>query len=440
MGVPKYRASDLRVYRIHRDTLARVNTPSTWVGHNGSMASIRQRTSRAGETTWAVLYRHGERQTSRTFGDERQARDYAQLVDILGPDRAWAAIFEQLPDDRLTVAELAEHFLRWKAEKVTARTMVDYRRDVANYVLPRFGHRAAESVTETDVQEWVDAMSRGMDGREPLSAKSVADRHMLLHSMYAYGCRKTRRLVTHNPCTETEMPRATSKPLPKGSTIPEWRLLIETARATNPDAGDLIEFLGSTGWRWSEAAALGVMDVEDDGESVHVTVTRVFRTDGHARQVLVEGAAKSGAAFRRVRLPSQTAAMVRRRLVGRGPGDLVFTNSRGRQWSQQTFLRDTWPGIVRRAGLTERGLTPHHLRHMAVAALAAAGVSLPEIQRTIGHESIQTTIGVYGRMIGGMDVATMSALDAILSGKGPAGSRVGGIVVGSVVDSLELDA
>jgi len=389
------------------------------------MASIRERTTKAGQRTWTVLYRHGGKQTSRTFLDAKSAERFRTLVDILGPDRAWEEIAGDGPDDRLTVDQLAESFLEWKARDVTERTMVDYRRDYANWIKPHFGHRAAELVDEADVQKWVDHMAQS------LAPKSVADRHMLLHQMYAFGKAKSRRLVTHNPCLETDLPKRTKKP-PKGTTIAEWRALLDAAEKRNPDAGDLILFMGSLGWRWSEAAALAVRDVEDDGDSVHVNVSRVFRVDASYRQVLAEDEAKSYAAFRRARVPAEAAAMIRRRVVGKAPSDLVFTNSRGRPWNQNTFLRDTWPALVRDAGLTDRKPTPHWLRHMSVAAMAATGASLAEIQRTIGHESIQTTINIYGGMIGGLSSDALANLDAILAGRRA-------VVPGEVVEVLALE-
>src|SRR5690348_4917068 len=205
-----------------------------------------------------------------------------------------------------------------------------------------------------------------------LSPKSVADRHMLLHSMFKFGRAKSRRLVAHNPCEETEMPKRSKKP-PKGTTVPEFRAILEAAQRRNPDAADLILFLGETGWRFSEATALPVRNVTDDGTDVWVDVRRVFRIDAHGRQVITEDAAKSEAGFRRIRLLPASAAMVRRRLIGKGPADLVLTNSRGRPWNQNTFLRDTWPRIVADAQLGEdRKPTPHWLRHMHVAVMAAA--------------------------------------------------------------------
>ncbi|MGZ4518931.1 MAG: tyrosine-type recombinase/integrase [Mycobacteriaceae bacterium] len=392
------------------------------------MASMRERSSGASETTWQVLYRHGGKQASKTFRDPKKAEKFRALVDLIGPDKAWAEITGGGLPSGLTVAQLAAQFLEHKARPggVTPRTLADYRRDIANYVEPWFGHRAAESLDEADVQKWVDHMAK------TLAPKSVADRHMLLHSMYQYGKAKSRRLVTHNPCLETELPKATKKP-PKGTRVTEWRAILRAAAERNPDAHDLILFMGSIGWRWSEAAALCVDAVEDDGTHVWVDVVRVFRIIDN-RQVLVDGAAKSEAGFRRSRLPREAGAMVRRRIVGKGPGDFVFTNSRGGHWNQNTFLRDTWPGLLKAAkvGSATRKPTPHWMRHMAVGVMARAGVPMHEIQRIIGHESVDTTNGTYGSMVTTLNSHALTNMDAILAGLNAPGEVVVGQVVGEI--------
>lgn len=374
------------------------------------MASIRERESKSGERTWAVLFRHGGRQTSMTFTAVGPARKFKSLVDNFGADEAMATLSNK-PETGTTVAELAEEFLTWKARDVTPRTAEQYRRDVGNWIVPWFGHRVAEGVDESDVQKWVDHMA------DRLSPKSVADRHMLLHAMYDYGRAKSRRLVAQNPCLETDLPRRKKKP-PKSLRVPEVRVLLDAAAKRNPDARDLIEFLAETGWRFSEAIALPVSAVEQVGDDVWVTVVQTFQIIEN-RQVLVPDQAKSWAAFRRIRLLPASAATVVRRIVGRAPGDLVLTNSRGRPWNQNTFLRDTWPGLLKHAGLWQgvgQSPTPHWLRHMHVAVLVASGAQMPEIQRRIGHESIKTTIDVYGGMIGGLSDSSLASAAAIMTG------------------------
>jgi integrase len=370
------------------------------------MASIRERVSTSGERTWAVLYRRGRKQTSQTFASEKRAGEFKSLVEILGAERAEATLALDA-EVGITLDELADQWLAWKARDVTERTAHTYRMDYDNYIRPRLGHRIAESIDERDVQQFVDAMA------ERLAPKSVADRHMILHGIYKYGTAKSRQLVTHNPCLETQLPKRQKKP-PKGVTLAEWYALYDAAQRVDPDAADLIVFIAATGWRWSEAAALTVGDAEEypDAEGVmRMSVTMRGVQRGGRR---IEGAAKSDAGFRRVKLPRAAADVVRRRSVGKGPHALVFTNARGGQWYQPNFLSRTWTDIVAASGLDRRP-TPHMLRHAHVALLNRTGVSLAEMQRRLGHEDIQTTINVYGGMIDDISGEALDALDLLLT-------------------------
>lgn len=384
------------------------------------MVSIRERTTKTGDTTYQAMFRTQGRQTSVTFETRPAAERFQRLAhDLKSPEKALAVLDSEDEPTLLTVDQLAEAFFAWKTSSVTDRTMRDYRRDYTNWIQPWLGHLAAAAVTERDVQKLVDHM------RKTLDPKSVRDRHMILHSMFRFGSTKSRGLVDHNPCKETELPPKTKKPI-KGVTIPEWQALHAAAGRVDPDAADLMLFLVGTGWRWSEAAALMVRHVDDtDPRGVLVTMQAVFRRDDHDRQILVEDTAKSDAGLRVARLSPDVTAMVRRRLVGKGVNDPVFTSSTGRPWRQSNFLSRTWPRILAEAGMDgDRRPTPHWLRHTHVLLLLRAGATLPDIQRRLGHESIETTINVYGRMIDGVGQVELDALDRALTGQ---------VVVGEIV-------
>lgn len=373
------------------------------------MASVRERTSKAGETTWSVLYREGKRQRSKTFATAKSANRLADLINALGTARGLAAFAEEQPGRQqgITLDEVAEQWFAWKRRDLTQRAFDDYRRDYTNWISPFFGHREAAVITELDVQSWVDR------DLVRLSAKTVADRHALLHGILGWAAQRKRALIPHNPCLETELPKRTKKP-PKGLTLPEWLALKDAAYRVNEDAADVILFLGSTGWRIGEATALQVGSVDDSGQHMYVSVTHVNRKG----EGVVEGA-KSLAGMRRIRMLPECAAMLRRRLIGKGPGDLVFTNPHSPLgiWEPSTFRNRWWAKAVKEAGLESRKPTPHWLRHTHVLLCHQAGMSLPEIQRRIGHEDIKTTINVYGRMIDDMTDDAAGRLDALVSGR-----------------------
>lgn len=385
------------------------------------MASVRERVSKSGETTWSVLYRQGGKQTSKTFEAKKPAERLALLIDTHGVDRGLRAFAEETPGRTrgIVLDDLATQWLAVKKRDLTARAHADYQRDYSNWIGPFFGHREAAGITELEVQQWVD---RDLSS---LSAKTVADRHALMHGIYAWASQKKRALVPHNPCLETDLPKRTKKP-PKGLSLPEWLALKDAAYRVNEEAADLILFLANTGWRIGEATALQVGSVDDSGSQMYVSVDRVNRKG----EGVVSGA-KSEAGLRRVRMLPECAAMMRRRLVGKGPGDLVFTNSHSPLglWEPSTFRNRWWAKSVKEAGLEARKPTPHWLRHTHVMLCHAAGIPLVEIQRRIGHADIKTTINVYGRLIDDMTDESADRLDAMLSGRVPV---AGSVVVGEI--------
>jgi site-specific recombinase XerD len=378
-----------------------MRTPQRWVASDGTV-------------TWRVRFREGVSpktgrplQTSETFDDEREALRFAALIQRMRAREALRQIdLEYGRDQGPTLDELAEEFFDWKATRVRSdRTVADYRRDYRNWIKPELGSRPAASITESDVQALVDRMEA-----RKLKPKSVADRHAILHGVYKWASAPSRRLVPHNPCTETDLPKR-RRTQPKGLRPAEWQALHSALKSIDADAADLAEFMLASGWRWSEAAAVDVVDVEDDGQTVHVYMGQVIRRDAAGRHVIVADA-KADASMRRIRLDSSAAEMVRRRVGSRTAG-LVFANRGGRQWHYANFLNRAWKPAVEAASL-ERRPSPHWLRHTAVAWMVLSGkVSLPELQRRIGHEHISTTIDVYGRLVDDVSAEALDAFEAM---------------------------
>jgi integrase len=369
------------------------------------MATVRERTTAGGNRSFAVLFRHNGKQRSRTFDNRRAAERFAKLVDAIGPTAALERA--EVAAGALTLDELAGRFFDWKAVRVRSdRTVADYRRDYANWISPALGQRVAAGITEADVQALVDSMT----GR--LAPKSVLDRHALLHGIYRWATAPSRRLVPHNPVVGTDLPKA-RKSRPKGLRPAEWQAIYAALRQIDPHAADLAAFLLATGWRWSEGAALSAYDVEDTGTVMHVTMGQVLRRNA-AGQLVIVAEAKSDAGLRRIKLDAETAQMVRRRLDRVIGNDLVFTNRTGRQWHYGNFLTRAWHKACQAAGFTKPYPGPHSMRHTHVAWMMAGGkVSLAEMQRRIGHETISTTIDVYGRMIDDVSVEALEAFAAL---------------------------
>lgn len=368
-----------------------------------------------GSTTWRVRFREGvsektgkPRQTCVTFDHQHQANQFAALIDNgLTP----TAALRQMRVDHAsrtgpTLDQLAEQFFAWKETDVRSdRTVADYRRDYRNWIKPTLGDRPAAAVTDHDVQSLIDEMTR-----TKLKPKSIADRHAILHGIYKWGIERGH--VDRSPCLKTRLPKRVTSP-PKGLRPNEWAALHAALRSIDTDAADLAEFMLATGWRWSEATALDVFDVEDNGVTVYVTMGRVMRRNAHNEVELVEDA-KSESGHRRTRLDDDAAEVVRRRVGSRYAG-LVFTTKTGAKWHYSHFRERAWNPAVKAAKLT-RNPTPHWLRHSQAFWMLLAGAPVTAVQRRLGHKHISTTNDVYARMIEDVDDAALERFAAMRAG------------------------
>ena len=395
-----------------------------------------------GDVSYRVRYRSADgRERSETFYSPEAADEFAYLVKALGPARALAYIDARaesgdVPGAALTVDDLYRQWYEWKSARTkkgelrrvrSVRTLIDYERMYKAHVKAAFGEKPANLVSPKDVQAWVD----GLD----LSPKTVADYHALLHGLYKWAMHPTRSLVVVDPCTETELPKRRKK-APKGLRPAEWQLLHQGARLCDAVAADLLLFLASTGWRWSEAVAVRVMDVDHYDGKTFVSLGRILRREGNRFEFVDDS--KSEAGLRRVRLVGEAEQMVLRRIYGKKPGDLILTTGGGSRWTYSSFYYRYWTRPpkgaktkdyapkrtrilehARELGFDRPGVTPHWLRHTQAGMLILAGEPLPAIQRRLGHASITTTVNVYGRMIEDASDAGLDRLAAMLDGTPP---------------------
>ena len=385
------------------------------------MASIRVR-SGANGTTYAVLFNHGNRQRSKSFISYETAEAWVKVVDAIGIDDALARLDQKAPGR--TVDSLFIEWLAHKKSDMTSEAHRDYERAYAKWIKPTFGWRDAELVTERDVQAWVDKTLK-----PKLAPKSVAKNHALLHGMYGWASSRTVGHIENDPCTETNLPKNAKRP-PRGFTLAESDTLLAVVQHEADDirdAADVVAVAAGTGYRPGEVMGLlaGAVDIDHMGH-VYITMLSVYRRS----EGIVEGG-KTETAGRRLRVLGPGAAVIVRRVAGLHVMDPLFPHpSTGKEWNPQSFGRHYWPKVIKAARLEARKPTPYWLRHTHVALCHKAGLTLPEIQRRLGHKSIQTTMDIYGQMIDGMSDEAAERLDHLLTP--PARPQ---IVTGTVVET-----
>lgn len=371
------------------------------------MASIRYRKTSKGTVSWQVLFRHADKQQSRTFEDERSASEFKRLVDDLGADEAVTILAERTSSDRQT-PRLAD----WCTEHIDSLTGVQegtrarYRTLVRTH-LGALGPRPLDSITPAAVGRWVNGMER-----EGLSGKTISNRHGFLSSALKHAVR--RRLIDSNPCEGTRIPK-TERAEMVFLTDSEFAIFLRHVR---PDAVGIVAMLPATGLRFGELTAIQVRDVDLDAATL--TVSRAWKYVEGAGVPAVLGPPKTQRSRRTIALPGQAVQILRDHSEDLAPDDFIFTNRAGKPWTRSRFHEGVWQPAAR-AALPEIKKKPrvHDMRHTCASWMIRAGLPLPVIQRHLGHESITTTVDRYGHLEPAHLAMAAGALSVALSGALP---------------------
>lgn len=413
------------------------------------MASIRKRDRRDGTAIYQVRWLQGGRGgdwQSEKFADEESAKQFKQLVDAHGQQwpHGWVKgrgfVEEPTADGDMPLIDWALRYVD-RLTGIDERTRRDYRRDIENHfsiirhvtVSGRVVPATIANLTADDVQDWVRAQEAGEKDpehpgqwlRRPASPKSIANRHGLLSSIVQAAVEADPPLRSKNCCAGTRLPR-------QDDGIDEEMCFLErdeyariAAEISDPHARDLADWLAGTGMRWGEATALQVRDVSLTRRTVSVQRSWKRAAPGEGGPSYFLGPPKTRKARRVIALTDEQMEMLRRRMAGKKPEDLIFETPRGKSWRHDNFWRRRWVPAVEAAiakGLTKRPRI-HDLRHTHVAWLIAAGIPLPAIQARLGHESITTTVDRYGHLVEALDDEIRAAVSAAMGGPAVPGIR-----------------
>lgn len=371
--------------------------------------SIRIRTRSDGSTYAQVRYRLNGVESSSSFNDAAEAQRFDNLVRQVGPAKALeVARVATAGDLAMTVADWLKHHNQ-HLTGVEPGTLARYKSYAERDINPILGELPLKALTSDDIARWINGLTN--DDGAPLSGKTIANKHGYLAG--ALNAAVRRGLITGNPCDLTKLPRWDREEMvflePDDyailkAAVPEyWR--------------QLVEFLVTSGCRWSEATALRPGDV--DRKAATVRITKAWKTGAGGYRL---GVPKTRRSVRTIDLPRGVVDALDY------SGDWLFTNSgRGRRNADgvvriHSFSPNVWTPAVDRAieaGLTKRPRI-HDLRHTCASWLIQAGRPLPAVQAQLGHESIKTTSDIYGHLDRSSGRDNADVLAAVISGRSDA--------------------
>jgi site-specific recombinase XerD len=248
-----------------------------------------------------------------------------------------------------------------------------YRRDIALWREWCDGNGVPlDDARRADADSWRDSL--------PGAPATIARRLSAVSSFYGYWLEEG--IVPRNPAHRAARPKVSRQPGSISLSLGHANMLLGYVDGlADPRPGVITRLLAETGMRVGELCGASVADLTQSGGHHVLAVTR----KGGERQMLPV----AGATHERV-----TAY-----LDGRRDGWLIAVKRTERQQGDgrmdRSYVRKLLRRLAREAGLPEGVWTkvhPHVLRHSAATIMSADNIPVPEIQRVLGHASIETTM------------------------------------------------
>ncbi|MFI2102479.1 tyrosine-type recombinase/integrase [Isoptericola sp. NPDC019693] len=296
-------------------------------------------------------------------------------------------------DSRVTLEAWTKH---WAATVLPASgrraTTVDtYRTLVRSCVLPHLGGVALADLRPSDVEGWLVTLDEAGRWSASTRRQSLTVLRAVLDGAVRDG------LMATNPASDVTRPKVARTEAAHYSPAQVATVL---QAAEGHRLAPLWRVMVTTGLRRGEALALGWQHVDLEARELRVRGTLV-RTGGH----LVVQPPKTANGWRTIPLSTSAAEALRAQRrqqaterLAAGPSWIdtghVFTTEAGTPLDPRNVSR-AFETLARQADV---GGSLHTLRHTALTAMAVAGVPLSVVSRTAGHESITTTVDLYGHV------------------------------------------
>lgn len=366
------------------------------------MASLQKRVRSDGSTAYRVMFRDANQLVGETFDDPVAADEFRRLVARIGagPARAILRARNEHADSTILKDWLTSHIDRLTG--VEDGTRKDYRAMAKRHIFPTLGDYPVQAITRHLLEEWVNTLTPTMSG------KTLRNVHALLSA--ALNRAVFDGLIPANLAKGVRLPKADHN---KTEMVTLTQNEITQLVAAFPDRWQpLVATMCGTGMRFGEITALpvGACDLDDDPPTVRVQ--QAWKRTGFSERKL--GAPKTTKGRRIIPISRRLAEEIRPLVDGRPADALVFTSPNGETVDHAHFHERVWTPALDKSKLTKRPRI-HDLRH-SYATYMAARVPLDQLQRLLGHESITTTVGVYGHARPGDAAGAARAVEEMLAG------------------------
>jgi integrase len=294
--------------------------------------------------------------TSVTTARELRDQHYRDML-------AHGHIPRQETKEVLLFGELAVKCFELKKGKLKKSTLKDYRNNMNNYILPRFGNIPVDQIGYLDIESFISELK--------LKNKRIINMLVPIRNVFRLALKA--EIIEKNPMDLLD-PIQPEKPEITPFSFEEVERIVENA---DDHYRNFLTVLFYTGLRFSEAAALKWERVDFDLGVIKV------------REALVlgeEDRPKTPGSIRDVKMfPMVVDALVDQQKATFGNSPYVFLNKYGRPLRPCPVRKHAWKPALEKAGLQYR--TMRNTRHSYITMMLDSGEHVGWVARQVGHTS-----------------------------------------------------
>lgn len=247
------------------------------------------------------------------------------------------------------------------------------------HILPYFKNKVISEITVNDVREWQNEIKKIKRNDKPYSASYIRCLNNYLIAIFNFGVRFFK--LKENPASNIKAMGKRTKST-QYWTLEEFKKFDETVKDSRIKI--TVKILFFTGMRIGELQALNLkyIDLENKIIKVRHTLQRVNKKD-------VITPPKTEGSIRDIAINESLCNDIKEFLDKSYNDDYPFYNSKYRLYYQ--FKKTT-----KEAGLKE--IRIHDLRHSHASLLINLNIAPLAISKRLGHDSIKTTMDIYGHL------------------------------------------